>query len=132
MRKLATLAFAFATALSTAAAAQTLSIGIQNEPNTMDPQWNLLGSNTQAMRNQYDTLIGRDVNLQLVPSLALSWKVLDETTWEFKLRPGVKFHDGSDFTAEDVKFTLARIPTLPGNPSGACYAATASVPGYGC
>ena len=117
MRKLATLAFAFATALSTAAAAQTLSIGIQNEPNTMDPQWNLLGSNTQAMRNQYDTLIGRDVNLQLVPSLALSWKVLDETTWEFKLRPGVKFHDGSDFTAEDVKYTLARIPTLPGNPS---------------
>ncbi len=117
MRKLATLAFAFATALSTAAAAQTLSIGIQNEPNTMDPQWNLLGSNTQAMRNQYDTLIGRDVNLQLVPSLALSWKVVDDTTWEFKLRPGVKFHDGSDFTAEDVKFTLARIPTLPGNPS---------------
>ncbi|MCX7375369.1 MAG: ABC transporter substrate-binding protein [Alphaproteobacteria bacterium] len=117
MRKLATLAFAFATALSTAAAAQTLSIGIQNEPNTMDPQWNLLGSNTQAMRNQYDTLIGRDVNLQLVPSLALSWKVIDDTTWEFKLRPGVKFHDGSDFTAEDVKFTLARIPTLPGNPS---------------
>jgi len=117
VRKLATLAFAFATALSTAAAAQTLSIGIQNEPNTMDPQWNLLGSNTQAMRNQYDTLIGRDVNLQLVPSLALSWKVIDDTTWEFKLRPGVKFHDGSDFTAEDVKFTLARIPTLPGNPS---------------
>ena len=117
MRKLATLAFAFATALSTAAAAQTLSIGIQNEPNTMDPQWNLLGNNTQAMRNQYDTLVGRDVNLQLVPSLALSWKVVDDTTWEFKLRPGVKFHDGSAFTAEDVKFTLARIPTLPGNPS---------------
>lgn len=116
MRKLATLALALATAVAPAAA-QNLSIGIQNEPNTMDPQWNLLGSNTQAMRNQYDTLIGRDVNLQLTPSLALSWKVVDETTWEFKLRPGVKFHDGSDFTAEDVKFTLARIPTLPGNPS---------------
>jgi peptide/nickel transport system substrate-binding protein len=116
VRKLATLALALATAIAPAAA-QNLNIGIQNEPNTMDPQWNLLGSNTQAMRNQYDTLIGRDVNLQLVPSLALSWKVVDETTWEFKLRPGVKFHDGSDFTAEDVKFTLARIPTLPGNPS---------------
>ncbi len=116
MRKLATFALALATAAAPAAA-QNLNIGIQNEPNTMDPQWNLLGSNTQAMRNQYDTLIGRDVNLQLVPSLALSWKVVDETTWEFKLRPGVKFHDGSDFTAEDVKFTLARIPTLPGNPS---------------
>ena len=117
MRKLATLAFALATAIAPAATAQNLNIGIQNEPNTMDPQWNLLGSNTQAMRNQYDTLIGRDTNLQLVPSLALSWKVVDDTTWEFKLRPGVKFHDGSNFTAEDVKFTLARIPTLPGNPS---------------
>ena len=110
MRTLATLAFALAaTAAALPVAAQNLNIGIQNEPNTMDPQWNLLGSNTQAMRNQYDTLIGRDVNLQLVPSLATSWKVIDETTWEFKLRAGVKFHDGSDFTAEDVKYTLARI-----------------------
>ena len=121
MRKLATLAFVLAASVAPAslmpAGAQALNIGIQNEPNTMDPQWNLLGNNTQAMRNQYDTLVGRDVNLQLVPSLALSWKVVDDTTWEFKLRPGVKFHDGADFTAEDVKFTLARIPTLPGNPS---------------
>ena len=121
MRKLATLALVLAASVAPSAfmpaGAQALNIGIQNEPNTMDPQWNVLGSNTQAMRNQYDTLIGRDVNLQLVPSLALSWKVVDDTTWEFKLRPGVKFHDGSDFTAEDVKFTLARIPTLPGNPS---------------
>ncbi len=121
MRKLAIAIALAAAAVAPAgappASAQTLSLGLQNEPNTMDPQWNLLGSNTQAMRNQYDTLIGRDVNLQLTPSLALSWKVVDETTWEFKLRPGVKFHDGSDFTAEDVKYTLARIPTLPGNPS---------------
>lgn len=99
------------------ATAQTLTIGIQNEPNTMDPQWHLLGNNTAAMRNMYDTLIGRDVNLQDVPSLALSWRVVDETTWEFKLRPGVTFHDGSPFTAEDVKFTIARVPTLQGNPS---------------
>jgi len=51
VRKLATLAFALATAIAPAATAQNLNIGIQNEPNTMDPQWNLLGSNTQAMRN---------------------------------------------------------------------------------
>lgn len=106
-----------ALAISLPAQAQTLNIGIQNEPNTMDPQWHLLGNNTAAMRNMYDTLVGRDVNLQDVPSLALSWKVVDDTTWEFKLRPGVAFHDGSPFTAEDVKFTLARIPTLQGNPS---------------
>ncbi len=111
------LAAALAATLALPAAAQTLSIGIQNEPNTMDPQWHLLGNNTAAMRNMYNTLVGRDVNLQDVPSLALSWTVVDETTWEFKLRPGVTFHDGSPFTAEDVKFTIARIPTLQGNPS---------------
>ena len=104
-------------ALGAPALAQTLNIGIQNEPNTMDPQWHLLGNNTAAMRNIFDTLVGRDVNLQDVPSLALSWRVVDDTTWEFKLRPGVKFHDGSVFTAEDVKFTLARVTTLQGNPS---------------
>ena len=118
MRTLATLAFALAaTAVLAPASAQNLNIGIQNEPNTMDPQWHLLGNNTAAMRNQYDTLVGRDVNLQDQPSLALSWKVIDETTWEFKLRPGVVFHDCSPFTAEDVKFSIARIPTLQGNPS---------------
>lgn len=117
MRRLATFALVMAAAFAPQARAQALNIGVQNEPNTMDPQWHLLGNNTAAMRNQYDTLVGRDVNLQVVPSLALSWKVIDETTWEFKLRPGVTFHDGAPFTAEDVKFTIARIPTLQGNPS---------------
>lgn len=117
VKRLAALAFAATTALTTPAMAQTLNIGIQNEPNTMDPQWHLLGNNTQAMRNIFETLVARDVNLQVIPGLALSWKVIDDTTWEFKLRPGVKFHDGSDFTAEDVKFTLARVSTLQGNPS---------------
>ena len=104
-------------ALSIGAHAQTLSIGIQNEPNTLDPQWNLVGNNTQAMRNIYDTLSARDRNLQLVPSLALSWRAVDDTTWEYKLRPGVKFHDGSDFTAEDVSFTISRVGSIPGNPN---------------
>lgn len=109
-----------ATILSTFAAgafAQTLNVGIQGEPNTLDPQWNLVGINTSAMRNIYDTLSARDQNLQLTPSLALSWRVVDDTTWEYKLRPGVKFHDGSDFTAEDVKFTIARVNNVPGNPN---------------
>lgn len=116
------LRLACATMLSLAALvapsqAQTLSVGIQGEPNTLDPQWNLVGINTQAMRNIYDTLSARDQNLQLTPSLALSWRVVDDTTWEYKLRPGVKFHDGSDFTAEDVKFTIARVNNIPGNPN---------------
>ncbi|MFZ9414773.1 MAG: ABC transporter substrate-binding protein [Alphaproteobacteria bacterium] len=115
--RLALLCASMLAALSIGAHAQTLSIGIQNEPNTLDPQWNLVGNNTQAMRNIYDTLSARDRNLQLVPSLALSWRAVDDTTWEYKLRPGVKFHDGSDFTAEDVKFTIARVGSIPGNPN---------------
>ena len=47
--------------------------------------------------------------MKVVPQLAESWKVINDTTWEFKLRRGIKFHNGDDFTAEDVKFTLERV-----------------------
>ncbi len=106
-----------ACALAAPAAAQNLTIGMQTEPGTMDPQFNLLGSNTSALRNVYDTLLSRDPNLQLRPSLAESWRAVDETTWEFRLRPGVRFHDGSPLTAEDVKFTIERVTRVPGNPN---------------
>ena len=49
---------------------------------------------------------------QLHPGLAVSYEPLDDTTWEFKLREGVKFHDGSPFTAKDVVYTVCRIPTV--------------------
>src|SRR5437660_1290622 len=56
--------------------------------------------------------------LEIEPRLAETWKAVDPTTWEFKLRRGVKFHDGSDFTAEDVKFSIARMATPMGpNPT---------------
>ncbi len=97
--------------------AQSLTVGIQSEPTTLDPQFNLLGTNTAIARNMFDSLIRRDPKLQLLPGLALSWAAVDETTWEFKLREGVTFHDGSPFTADDVKFTFARVPNLPGNPN---------------
>jgi len=98
-------------------AAQTLTVGIQSEPTTLDPQFNLLGTNTAIARNIYDTLIRRDPQLQLLPGLALSWTPVGDNAWEFKLRPGVIFHDGAPFTAEDVKFSIARVPNLPGNPN---------------
>ena len=49
--------------------------------------------------------------------LAESWKAVSETVWEFKLRPGVKWHDGRDFTADDVAFTVARVPDVPNSPA---------------
>jgi peptide/nickel transport system substrate-binding protein len=57
----------------------------------------------------FDSLTTRDKDLNVVPQLAESWKPLDDTTWEFKLRRGVKFHNGDDLTSKDVKFTLDRV-----------------------
>ena len=59
--------------------------------------------------NMFDSLLHRSAKLEFEPSLALSWKALNDTTWEFKLRKGVKFHDGSTMTAEDVKYSFDRV-----------------------
>ncbi|MBI4278280.1 MAG: ABC transporter substrate-binding protein, partial [Armatimonadetes bacterium] len=58
--------------------------------------------------NLYDTLIVRDVDMRLKPGLATAWQRIDPTTWEFKLRRGVKFHNGEPFTAHAVKFSFDR------------------------
>jgi peptide/nickel transport system substrate-binding protein len=56
----------------------------------------------------YDKLTHRDAQMNLVPGLATEWKLLNDTTWQFKLRQGVKFHNGDPFTAADVKFSIER------------------------
>ena len=83
-------------------------IGLAAEPNTFDPHLTV-GRNTQIfIANVYDGLTARDVQGNLVPALAESWKRLNATTWQFALRKGVKFHNGDDFNADSVKFTLDR------------------------
>jgi peptide/nickel transport system substrate-binding protein len=106
------LTMALLLACLTPAGAQGTSVQITiaqpAEATTMDP-----GRSTQVLTvnyfyNLYDTLTAWDVSLKLGPALATSWKNVNETTWEFTLRPGVKFHDGTALTAEDVKATLER------------------------
>ena len=61
------------------------------------------------MRNVVETLTELNtVDGAIMPRLALSWKQIDANTWQFSLRKGVKFHDGTDFNADDVKFSLDR------------------------
>ena len=96
------------------AAGPTLTMGLRTGPESIDPHWSTLGGHIEALRHVFDSLIGQDENLALRPALATSWRAVDEATWEFKLREGVRFHDGSPFTAEDVKFSLERIPAVTG------------------
>lgn len=110
-----TLLFAAAIGL---AAAQTLTIGVRGGPDSMDPHFTATGTHAEALKHVFDTLTWSGNGLEVQPRLAVSWKPINPTTWEFKLRPGVKFHDGSDFTAEDVKFSIERIPLVSGpNPT---------------
>jgi peptide/nickel transport system substrate-binding protein len=64
----------------------------------------------------FDTLVAKDAAGKLKPALAESWRAVDELTWEFKLRKGVKFHDGTDLTAEDVAFSIDRTGKVPNSP----------------
>jgi peptide/nickel transport system substrate-binding protein len=109
---------ALALALAAGASAQTLTIGVRGGPDSIDPHFTATGTHAESLKHIFDTLTWSGDGLEVEPRLAESWKVLNPTTWEFKLRRGVKFHDGSDFTAEDVKFSIERIPVVAGpNPT---------------
>lgn len=81
---------------------------------TLDPHAQNEGPTHNLMHQIYEPLLIRDAKGKVLPTLALSWAVTsDPTVWEFKLRQGVKFHNGNTFTADDVVFSLerARQPT---------------------
>ena len=104
--------------LSNLSFAKDLTVGLKSEPSSIDPHYHNLGPNNAFATHIFGTLVGSDENQQHYPDLATSWKPINDTTWEFKLRKGVKWHDGSDFTADDVMFTAQRAPNVPKSPSG--------------
>jgi peptide/nickel transport system substrate-binding protein len=117
-RKSLGLAAAIMLAAMSGASAQTLTVGVRGGPDSIDPHFTATGTHAEALKHVFDTLVWSGDGLELQPRLAESWRAIGPTTWEFKLRRGVKFHDGSDFTAEDVKFSIERIPVVAGpNPT---------------
>jgi peptide/nickel transport system substrate-binding protein len=92
--------------------ANTLRISWRDAVPNVDPYYNSLRTGLVLAHQAWDTLVYRDPEtFQIKPLLATSWKQTDDTTYEFELRKGVKFHDGSPFTADDVVYTINTVLT---------------------
>ncbi len=100
------LAFAFA---ATPAAAKTFRYAFQGDLNALDPYTLNETFASGALGNVMEGLTKRDKDLKIIPGLAERWEIVDPLKWRFYLRKGVKFHEGEDFTADDVVFSLDRM-----------------------
>lgn len=90
------------------AAADTFRWAATTDPQTLDPHAVSSAPVLGFLNNVYEGLVRRDKAMQIEPALAVSWEALGDTGWRFKLREGVTYHDGSDFTADDVLFSYER------------------------
>jgi len=87
----------------------TLRVGLQGDVTTMDPHMSTAALDRDVYYQLYNTLVGLDPNLNIVPELAESWEAPDPLSYLFRLRKGVRFHDGSDFDASIVKWNVERM-----------------------
>src|SRR5881628_3006269 len=109
MRRIAALSALVLAIAAAAASAATLRWSSQGDYLTADPmaQNELLTNSING--HVYESLVVRGKKLEILPGLAESWKQTNTTTWVFNLRKGVKFHDGSEFTADDAVFSIKRL-----------------------
>ncbi len=119
MRRRTLLGAALATPLAAHAQTppSTLRIGTSGAFTSLDPHYHRLTPNNLVADYLFDTLVIMDPAYKPVPGLAVSWVAETPLAWLVKLRPGVTFHDGSPFTADDVVFTFGRIPTVLNSPA---------------
>src|SRR5215831_12127364 len=96
---------------------QELTIALGTPITSIDPHFHNLQPNNSFALHIFETLTVNDEVQHLKPGLAESWKTIEPTIWEFKLRKGVRWHDGSEFTAADVIATLKRVPNVPNSPA---------------
>src|SRR3712207_4545817 len=122
MVKAAGFVVAFAMAAAGPTVAQTapaaaLTMAVAAPVTSLDPHYHQLSPNNAVADMIFDRLVNTDGQSRPVPGLAVEWRAVEPNLWEFKLRPGVRFHNGSEFTAEDVAFTFERVPNVPNSPS---------------
>lgn len=106
-----------------------LVIATGTDITTLDPQLSTAGNDPNVSFTLYDNLLYRDADGKLQPMLATEYKAVDDTTWQFKLRPDVKFHNGDQLTAADVKFTIERTydPNTKGSAVASIFTTIASI-----
>ena len=107
-RRLASLLLIAALLFTGRLTAATLRFASGFDPQSLDPHALALLYQTRVWSQIYESLVLRDRNFALEPALAVSWQAIEPTRWRFKLRPGVKFHDGHPFTADDAVFSIGR------------------------
>jgi peptide/nickel transport system substrate-binding protein len=100
------------------APAADISIGISADVTSLDPHYVAVQHNVAIGWHVFDALTRIDERARIIPGIATSWRAVDPTTWEFKLRKGVKFHDGTELTADDVAYSLERPLAIAGSPGG--------------
>ena len=110
--------YALLLAFGPALHAAELRIALAADVTSLDPHFSNIAPNNNIAWHVFDALTHVDEDARLVPGLATAWRAVDALTWEFRLRRGVKFHDGSDFTAEDVIFSIERAASLPNGQFG--------------
>jgi peptide/nickel transport system substrate-binding protein len=115
-RVLGAMAVAVAALVAVPASGQDLKIAVAADVTSIDPHFFNLFPNNNIAEHVFDKLVQMDPDSRMIPGLATSWKTIDDRTWEFKLRKGVKFHDGSELTAEDVAYSIDRVPQVPNSP----------------
>lgn len=98
-------------ALMTVGLAQRdVTVAVTSDPQSMDPYVSATSGTVTAVNHIFDNLVQRDpLTMEIVPALATSWEITDDSVYEFSLREGVRFHNGDPFTAQDVVFSFARM-----------------------
>jgi peptide/nickel transport system substrate-binding protein len=111
------LLLACAALLPFAAQAADVKMAVRTDASSIDPHYHVYTPNAAVFRHIFDTLVLSGPRGEIQPGLATAWKIVADDIWEFKLRPGVVFHDNTPFTAEDVAYSLGRAPNVPNSPS---------------
>ena len=117
MRRLTGAAVALLACWSVPAMAQDFKVAMSSPPTSMDPHFQNITTNANVIEHMFEPLLMRSADGKLAPGLAESWSLVNGLTWEFKIRKGAKFSDGSLVTAEDVIYSLDRPATIKNSPA---------------